>query len=164
MAILSLTLKHQDLNNYKIVEFVLHIAVWNTEINVTLQETCSKQRTNNKTIKIKHYVHPVRKHWAIHRKEPHKTKQFNWASQPQETLWGAAVSRQGSQLVCLPLCASLLVEVRDYPERDICFLHVILQGPYQRGRNVGTSSPSPAPSSGNSDSQSMSSDTQSTAV
>ena len=35
--------------------------------------------------------------WAVHRKDLHKTQQTHWASQPQETLWGAAVSRQGSQ-------------------------------------------------------------------
>ena len=34
-----------------------------------------------------------------------------------------------------------IVEVRDFPARDICFLHVVLQGSHQMWRVVGTSPP-----------------------
>ena len=41
-----------------------------------------------------------------------------------------------------------VVEVRDSPERDIWFLHVVLLGSYQMGRVLGTPpSPSPPPPS-----------------
>ena len=43
---------------------------------------------------------------------------------------------------------TVLIEVRDSPERDIWFLHVMLQGSYQMGRVLGTPPSSPPPSSG----------------
>ena len=38
------------------------------------------------------------------------------------------------------------IEVRDFPARDICFLHVVLQGSHQMGRVLGTPPPPPPPS------------------
>ena len=44
MAILTLTFRRRDFNNYKIIEFVVHISVWDTEINATLNDVISKEK------------------------------------------------------------------------------------------------------------------------
>ena len=75
---------------------ISYISKWNTETSHTRQELFSKQKQIVKQT-VEQYFPPKRKYWAAHRKEPHKTQQTHWAPQPQETLRGAAVSRQRSQ-------------------------------------------------------------------
>ncbi len=53
-----------------------------------------QKNEKNENHKIQQYLHYENKLWAVHCKDLHKTKQLPWASQLQETLRGAAVSRQ----------------------------------------------------------------------
>ena len=70
------------------------MAIFTLKCGLTLRY---QKNNENENSKIQQYLHYENKLCATHRKELHKTKQIHEAPQLQETLRGAAVSRQRSQ-------------------------------------------------------------------